>query len=286
MSVLLRNKVRRSLSKLKQQVQFARLAMSGNPVYTSEVNLEDVLIGEQCATPLEKWVERTREWNRASCPLKDSPYVHLLRTISEDESRLHDDDYLETQPYYQMARVAVEFSGSYFGATAPQEIKRQMCAFYENYTNIRDGRHSSVSSDDYRHSAHGDPLQMSKIANSNCYELGDGHHRAAIFYMLGKRRVTAQILGEKATYLQCLVRQCGVNGAELDQPIETPDVRDWIVRRKCRDRLRWLSIFSANRDGINRLEPCSMRIVGTAGLSTSCADRASMLRASHPSFSM
>ncbi len=249
MSTLLRNKVRRSFSKLKLHAQFACLALSGNPVYTSEVNLEEVLIGEQCGTPLEKWVERTHEWDRASCLLADSPYVIFLQTITEDENRLRDDGFLEAQPYYQMARIAVEFTGSYFGARTPEGIKRQMHAFYENYLSIREGRHSAVHMDNYQHSAEGELLLMSKIKDSTCYELSDGHHRAAINYMLGKRKITVQVFGQKTSYLQRLVRQSNeANKRELDQPVENRDVRGWAVRQRCSEQLELICDFLDGQD--------------------------------------
>lgn len=249
MKVSLQTMVRRRLSKLKQQARAARLALAGSPVYSAEVNLDNVLIGTQCGISLERWVERTGEWDRASRLLKDSPYVELLRSVAENEALLADDEFLESKPYYRMAHVAIEFSGNFFAATEPGAIKRQMRGFYQTFVSVRDGCPNPAVFDDYRHSADGDPLLMSKVRDSNCYELDDGHHRASVFYMLGQRRVAAHIAGEKSTYLQRLVRKVNPEGRlELYQPVPTADVRGWSVRWHWRRRLQLILEF-LSREG-------------------------------------
>lgn len=237
MAVSVQTKVRRGLSKLKWKAYFAGLALTGTPVRTGEVALDDVLVGDQCGTPLEKWVEATAEWSRASCLLKDSPYVALLRSLEDRAQSIGDDEFLKTLPYHQMAQTAVDCTGSYFGARTPTAIRQQMRAFYETYVSWRDKKQNLGRFDDYRHSAPGEPLWMHKVRASSCYEICDGHHRAAILYVLGRRRVPSLILAEKYSYLQTLVGCSDENDRAVSQPLETGDVRGWSVRRQCRDRL-------------------------------------------------
>ena len=239
----LKTKVRRALSEAELEVRFAGLALRGTPVRRGDVALDSLLIGDQCGTRLETWVASTGEWSRASCRLRDSPYVHFLRAVQDSEASIADDYFLEEQPYYQMAQTAVHYSGSYFGARTGTAIKRQMRAFYATYASLRDGRENQTRVDDYRHSKSGASPMVSEVRASHCHEIHDGHHRAAALYVMGGRGISALILGEKETYLQMLVGSSAERALEVSQPIDVPEVSGWTVRRQCRDRLRLMWDF-------------------------------------------
>jgi hypothetical protein len=244
----LRTNLRRNLSRMKWRAWFAGQALRGTPVRTGEVDLDALLVGEQCGTPLERWVEATGEWSRASCLLAESPYVQLLRSVQECERSIADDEFLNAQPYHRMAQTAIECTGSYFGAKTSAGIRQQMRAFWERYSSLRDGRRSLIRCDDYRHSAQGDLVWTHKIRDSACYEISDGHHRAAMFYMLERSRIPTLILGEKYSYLQTLVGCTNEEDLEVSQPVDKEDVRGWSVRRQCRDRLE-LAVSFLRRQG-------------------------------------
>lgn len=243
----LKLEIHRRLSKLKRKAYHAIQTIRGFKPYHTDVDLEKVLIGNQCGKTLEKWVRKTHEWDRVSCLLKDSPYVHFLTEVSGNERLLANDSFLENHPYYRMAETAVEFTGSYFGAKTPDALKRQMRSFYETYRSFRAGRQNSAAHDDYRHSAPGDPVVMHKVFASDCYELDDGHHRAAISYVLGKRKMPALIAGEKKTYLQKLLLRCrqAKEDAVLYQPVEKPEVADWTVKEGGEEQMELLAAFLA-----------------------------------------
>src|SRR5205823_11297953 len=85
------------------------------------------------------------------------------------------------------------------------------------------------------------PIDVRPIALSDCYQIMDGHHRAAISWHRGLRTIPAIVRGEPVlTPLQALL----LDGAwlegrcELYQPIDAPELRkNWVLVRKCTDRL-------------------------------------------------
>jgi SAM-dependent methyltransferase len=251
----LKTKIRRWLSKIKRDAYHVLQALRGFKAYHADVDLEKVFIGNQCGKVLEKWVKKTHEWDRASCLLKDSPYVRFLSEVAANEHLLNNDTFLENQPYYRMAETAVEFSGSFFGGKTPEALKKQMRSFYKFYSTFSAGHQGSVAHDDFRHSTPDDPVMMHKIFSSDCYELNDGHHRAAISYVMGKRKMNALIAGEAKTYLQkLLLRDQAGTGIVLHQPIEKPEVAGWAVRRGCEERMRLMKVFLTRTGQLDKIK--------------------------------
>lgn len=246
MNSILPVSLRRWLSRRRQQAYYLRLTLSGQKIYLGTVELDKVLIGQQCGCPLERWIPRTSEWERGSCPLSASPYVRFLQSIEREPELLGNDDFLASLAYFRMAQVAVAHTGSYFGATNLEGIRAQMRKFYGAYADRRDGVEFRANYDDYRHSRQDDPIQVAKIKRSSCYELRDGHHRASMLYVLGQRKIEAQITGSKFSYLQRQVLQGnpGQGGCVLKQPLSQLEVKDWPFLDDCDARFasmnQWL----------------------------------------------
>ena len=252
-----RTLLRWTLSRLKREAFYAWQAMRGYRKHFEEIPIQNILIGEQAGTPLEKWVEKTGDYGRVSIPLPDSPYVRFLKDIVQNKQLLEQETFLEGHSYFKMAEVVLRQTGNYFGARTPAGITDQMQRFYQMYMAMCEGK-APGAADDFRHSQAGSPIVVNKILDSDCYEIKDGHHRAAAQYMMGRQYIRALVVGEKWTYLQRLLLSClQVKGAELYQPIHRPEVRTWPLIRRCTDRWELILKFLKGGEGLgNRI--CSV----------------------------
>jgi SAM-dependent methyltransferase len=90
-------------------------------------------------------------------------------------------------------------------------------------------------------SPEGQPILLRKIFHSNCYELIDGHHRAAIHIMQGQGHIPCHIVDMEpsVTLAQEKIIFSSWTDREpiLYQPIELPEVSNWPTVRRCEDRL-------------------------------------------------
>jgi hypothetical protein len=88
--------------------------------------------------------------------------------------------------------------------------------------------------------------RVRQIADSNCYEIRDGHHRLAIAAARGETEVEVVVeRPHSTTPVQRLLRQMSwLDGEErLYQPVHLPEVATWPVMRRCTDRLSMMLDF-------------------------------------------
>ena len=240
----LKTRIRWALSRCKRELFYAWQSLRGYPKHFEEVDLGRVLIGEQANIPLEKWVRKTGEVERISVLLQDSPYVWFLKDVLQNERLLEEDAALERHPYFRMAQTVMRHTGNYFGEQTAEGLKAHMRKFYQMYRGFSRSGEVVHATDDFRHSEFGAPITLSKVSFSDCYEIKDGHHRAAILWMRGEHKIRALVVGEKTTFLQQVLLSClQINGTELYQPVSKPEVRDWRLVRQCEDRLAMMVKF-------------------------------------------
>jgi 2-polyprenyl-3-methyl-5-hydroxy-6-metoxy-1,4-benzoquinol methylase len=77
--------------------------------------------------------------------------------------------------------------------------------------------------------------------------VADGHHRLSALYLNGNKSIMARVREEKLSYLQdLLLKVKQINGIELYQPVNKPEVLNWRLVRNCVDM--WLLIKPFMRD--------------------------------------
>lgn len=202
-----------------------------------------ILVGYQAGYSLKEWLKKTGEFERLSLPVTNSPYVLFLRDVLTDKNRLGDEHFLRSHPYFQMAEVAVKYTGHFMGAQTEKEIFQVMREFFASSHAAGRGKVEGTPLLSARgHSLPHTPIILKKIKYSENYEIIDGHHRIAAAAVRGEDHVRALVTGEKTTYLQDLVlsgRQTH-GDRELYQPLPQPEVNNWPLVRRCRDRFEMM----------------------------------------------
>ena len=222
---------------------------------TVKIPVEALLVGSQAGKPLEVWIEQSKEYSRASLRLLDSPYVTFLKLIRKKPKRLGEDAFLLSTDYYRMARHCVDYHGKWFGAREDAGILERMRAFGKMLPELGGNVQPELpilGGEEMRgRTRRGEPISVCAIRNSRCYELQDGHHRAALAILSGAAEIEVLVLGEKWTYLQQLVlRGVQTRGRmELYQPIDAPEFDgDWKIVRRCTDRFTMMERFLRERN--------------------------------------
>lgn len=208
------------------------------------IDISKILIGQQAGFPLEKWVEISKEYGRISVPIANSPYVIFLKDILKNEDLLNDSDYLKNTSYFKMGAICIRTTGHFMGATNKEELKQWMNKFYQLFKSIKEGKSLLNLGNIPGHSKISSPIILIKLRHSNCYEIVDGHHRIAIWRILGKKEIESIVVGSKYSALQQkLLKINQIHDIELYQPIDRLEVKDWPVVRNCKDRFEMMTKF-------------------------------------------
>lgn len=182
--------------------------------------------------------------------VRDSPHVRLLEEYRDTGQRLFEGRRLEQTPYFKNAVDSVRLSGSYFGHRTADGIAAQARAFVQLYERSARGDTTEVEfAYRARHSAHGSLPVARETLTPGVYQVGDGHHRLAVAWALGRREVAAAVRPwRKPTALQSLVLTCAQTHGrrELYQPIDSVEFDgSWGLVRRCGDRLAMMLDFLA-----------------------------------------
>jgi O-antigen/teichoic acid export membrane protein len=181
---------------------------------------------------------------RASRPISEWPHVKLLREYDRIGERLWDQEVFEKTDYYRNAVLNVEIFGNYFDAFAPDQIQIGARRFVNAYRGIN-ASHTLPELPNYERDSY-EYVAVHPVKDSVCFQVSEGHHRLAIAYMKGIKRVSGLILKPAVTTpLQDLLSDVlWLNGRrELYQPVRAPEVAGWILVRRCSDRLAKMTKF-------------------------------------------
>lgn len=208
-----------------------------------QIPIERLLIGQQAGYPLETWVSISGEQERISVPLGMSPYVQFLQAVKENPDRLHDDAFLMGTSYFRMALKCIEYGGHFMGAVSQEHVLDWMRSFYARYEGA-DEASGRVAFEHKGRSAAQSPVVVTRIRHSDCFEIIDGHHRAAISHVRGEKFIPAVVSGKKLSVLQRLLLEVNqINDIELYQPVDRLEVSGWPAVRKCSDRYQMMQAF-------------------------------------------
>lgn len=210
----------------------ARVLLSGALLrrpWRTVVPLDKLLLGPQNARrhTAAEFAAATGDLLWPSTPVTEGPHVELLRLAAGRE--LTDADILAS-PYGRMARQAIRAHGAYFDATDDAGVVAVARRFLAGDPGDRP-----------------EPLLVAPIRGSDCYQLLDGHHRAARAAVGGARtvEVTAKWAPVTTPLQDLLTEMTWLDGdRQLYQPLPGAELRSgWPTVRRCTDRLDKLTEF-------------------------------------------
>jgi protoporphyrinogen oxidase len=203
------------------------------------VPVNQLLVGGWNGLSARRFAEASGYLLDPSTRLTSSAQIDLLRRFDAEGESLYGDEALRATPYVDRVRAAARISGHHRGATTDEEFTQLAREFLDRYRGrpipYRPGRTSASAMPRVR-----------QIADSNCYEIRDGHHRLAIAAARGETEVEVVVeRPHSTTPVQRLLRQMSwLDGEErLYQPVHLPEVATWPVMRRCTDRLSMMLDF-------------------------------------------
>jgi len=204
------------------------------------VPVDQLLVGGWNGLSARRFAEASGLLLDSSTPLVSSAQVDLLERFDvQGEDFYSNDAALRATPYFERVKIAAQLSGHHRGARSDEELTQLAREFLDRYCErpipYRPGRTSASVTPRVR-----------AIADSDCYEIRDGHHRLAIAVARGATEVEVTVERPRSTTAaQRLLRQMSwLDGKDrLYQPVPLPEVATWPVMRRCTDRLAMMSDF-------------------------------------------
>jgi hypothetical protein len=207
------------------------------------VPIDRLLLGEQNQVPAAEFARRSGDLLWPSTRVADGPHADLLRRA--EAGPLTDEEILAT-PYARMARATIAVTGQYFAASDEAGIVAVARRFLEGGAGDGAGERAGEGQRMPHQSREGDPVRVAPILHSDCFQLVDGHHRAAVLAVAGAEVMPVTVRRVAVTTpLQDLLEQMSWTGGEreLYQPVASPELAaGWTQVRRCVDRLdamRW-----------------------------------------------
>jgi hypothetical protein len=192
------------------------------------VPIGQVLVGWDAGLPPAVAARAGGSLIAASTRIADGAHAELIRSWRADPVGTLDPEALWASAYGRSASRVIELTGSYFGATDAASLVPVARGFLEN-TGGRPGE-----------SAPDAPIRVRAVKGSECVQIVDGHHRAALAAVDGAPSLDVRVEQPSVrTPLQAhLLNMSWMAGEpELYHPVDLPDVAEWPLVRQCTDRL-------------------------------------------------
>jgi 2-polyprenyl-3-methyl-5-hydroxy-6-metoxy-1,4-benzoquinol methylase len=224
-----------------------RLAYRLNPApFVRRIKLDRLLMGGDLCSGLTFGLV-SGDLLTPSTPVGLSPHAQFLRDYREIGDAIFEPDRFATTAYCRYALKCIALCGRFFSHTDSDGVLRRGRQFARMFEGL-------PSPTDPRQSRPGAPVEVRRIKFSDCYEVIDGLHRLSMAAVRGRDDYPCAILpGEGAlTPMQSLVMDSiWLTGKpRLLQPLASPELRTWQVRRRCTDRLELMMAWLA-RNGIS-----------------------------------
>ncbi|HET8551445.1 MAG TPA: methyltransferase domain-containing protein [Gammaproteobacteria bacterium] len=227
---------RRGVSSLGQQLRMRR------------VPIDKLLIGGDSGQTGEKFARTVGDLMRPSRRIADSPHAQLLRAWQKRGEAIFDKAAFEQTAYYREAARNIDIFGNYFDARSNDEIVQGAKRYVECFR----GADTRLLKRQRGQSAPGSHIVVRPIEYSDCFQIVDGHHRAAIAAVRGDTVVSVEVSPDPVlTPLQQLLFDVlWIKGRkELYQPVDAPELeQQWVLVRQCTDRLEKMTAFLAEHD--------------------------------------
>jgi len=201
------------------------------------VSRHDILLGGWNGMSAYQFVRRTGQVLDSSTRLESSFYDDLLQAYDDDGEAAMTDERLRATGYFKRVSLAAAISGHHRGMSDELGLIKVTREYVDRYRDLavpyRPGR-----------SRPGTLARVKPIADSECFQVLDGHHRLAIALHRGAEDIEVVVTpGSATTYLQKLLLDMSwLDGSRrLYQPVELPEVRTWPLMRRCDDRLQMMA---------------------------------------------
>ncbi len=218
---------------LRTRETCARLA---SKLKMKTINLDACLLGGDSGFSSSSFARKVGDLRRASRPISEWPHVKLLRQYDTIGEHIWDPDVLEKTEYYQNAALNIEMFGRFHNAVTLDQIHWGARRFVQVYRGLKEILPMQEGESYERGS---EEIAVRPVMYSACYHVLEGHHRLSIAYMRGAREARASIEQPPSlTPLQELLLDTSwLKGRrELYQPIDSPEVAEWTLVRRCSDR--------------------------------------------------
>lgn len=211
---------------------------------TVEVPLDKLLLGGQNGMTAHEFAAAYGDPLWPSHRVSEGPHAELLARAARTSLTDHE---VLASPYGRMATACIRHTGRYFAAGDQDGIVRQARQFLAYAAGDQE---VPVATGDH-HSVPGVPVLVVPVADSDCYQVLDGHHRIALLAAAGESTVPVRVRrGTVSTPLQDLLRRMSwlEGGRELYQPIDSPELdAKWPTVRRCTDRLEAMVALLSER---------------------------------------
>jgi O-antigen/teichoic acid export membrane protein len=212
-----------------------------------EIPAARILMGGQGGMSGIEFASRIGCLTFTSVPISAGPHADLLRRALRAQTEISDTEILASS-YGRMATACIQATGSFFGAEDGDGIVLVAREFIDR------ARGSMTVQPRPGRSGANEPIVVAAIRHSDCYQMIDGHHRAAIDVCTGSvvLRVRVRWLSVRTALQAHLLKMSWLGGRrELYQPIGMPEVPPdrWPVVRRCTDRFLKMTAF-LNKTGV------------------------------------
>ena len=221
-----------------------------------KIPLDKVIMGSQDLYPSEVWTALSGTFDLISVPICDSPHAQFLRNIDENTTNLSQGDALKQTAYFKFIQNCISVSGEYMGCSKEAEIFQWMREFYALFLHQAGKGEEPKFKNEFGHSKKKTAIVVAKLKKSDCFEILDGHHRAAIACVLGKKEIEVVVAKKKFSALQTLLMQVNQvhKKPELYQPVNRIEVKSWHALRRCDDRFEMATrYFKENNIQLNSM---------------------------------
>jgi O-antigen/teichoic acid export membrane protein len=237
--------VRQRIWSLRSSCKGVALRMKLEPI-----RVDACLRGGDNGVPAATFARMIGDIRRASAPISEWPHAKLLRQFDSIGDAIWEQETFKNTDYFRNAALNIEIFGNYHSAVTPEQIewgaRRFICTYSGQGEMLPPQEGETFKAHSFEH------IAVHPVKDSACYQVHEGHHRLAIAYMKGVREVPGLILKPAvATPIQDLLLEVlWLKGRrELYQPINSPEVAEWILVRRCSDRLAKMTEF-LNAEGL------------------------------------
>jgi hypothetical protein len=176
--------------------------------------------------------------------VSQSPHVEFLREYQRIGDKVLDPQVLQQTAYFKHAAECIDIIGEYLTCT----LEDQVCRIAQQFVALFRGEQIE---DERAAKTYLRPpksvIYVRPIAYSDCFEVVDGMHQAAIAWVRGERDYRVYVMPPAVhTPLQQLILDSAFcrGNRELYQPVHSPELGDeWKTIRRCEDRFRLMKRF-------------------------------------------
>ena len=212
-----------------------------------DVGISKLLSGGSNGIRAAKYAEITNDFLLPSRLAIESPHKKLLDQYDVDGDSIFKKNIFEQTDYYKHCAKCIDLTGSDF-----YDEKEKIVDLARSFINQYKGMYLEKPIHPGQ-STIGAPVWVRPIKNSTYYEIIDGHHRVALAYKKGMKRIKALKLPLDPVFTplqQLLLDVLWINKQKwLYQPIRSPETSEqWILVRNCEDRLGFMKNFLRKAD--------------------------------------